>query len=101
MGLEVQRQGWSIQSTLAAVAIVITLGGICIGAYWNMMQVQAAQQATIESIKARLDISEKQIQLRSEADDRFASEMRTALAQINSGIADLRVLEATGKGLRK
>ncbi len=101
MALDPGSSIWSgIQSALAAVAIVVTLCGLAVGAYWNMQQVQAAQQATIESIKARLDIAEKQLQIRVDSDERFAGEMRAALVQINSGIADLRVLEAQrgGKG---
>lgn len=95
-----ERSHWTVQNILFAVTIVITVSGTAIGAYWNIQQTMATQAALIESIKARLDIQEKALALRTDADDRFSAEMRAALAQINAGIADLRVLEAQ-RGMKK
>jgi len=78
--------------------MVMGIVTMVMGAYWNILQTINAQQVTLAGYEARLTIAEKSLQARQAAEDSFASEMRSALAQIQIGIADLRVQEAQRLG---
>jgi hypothetical protein len=96
---------WTLANSLYLITIVVTISGVVLGAYWNLMQTISSQQVTLTAAisaqqvvlaayEARLSIAEKQIQSRLDAETAFATEMRSAIGQIQVGIADLRVQEA-------
>jgi uncharacterized membrane protein (DUF106 family) len=89
-----------LQNAFYTVTLIITVSGIMLGAYWNILQTLNAQQVTLAGYEARLTVAEKNLQNRQDSEDRFASEMRTALQQIQLGVADLRVQEAQRSGKR-
>jgi len=91
----------SYQNVFYTITLIITVVGIILGAYWNILQTINAQQVTMSGIEARLVVAEKQIQNRIDTEDRFASEMRAALHEIQVGVADLRVSEAQRTGIKK
>lgn len=91
---------WPIQNIFYSITLIVTVCGVMLGAYWNVLQTINAQQVTIAGIEARLVVTEKLLQSRQDAEDRFSGEMRAALASISQGVADLRVqiaLEQRGK----
>jgi hypothetical protein len=80
-----------------ALTLAVTVGALLLGAFWTLRSAQEAQQVALAGFEARLVIAERTITTRQETDDRFASEMRAALAVITNGVADLRVQEAKRK----
>jgi hypothetical protein len=82
------------QNVFYSITIVITVCTIVLGAYWNIIQTLNAQQVAMAGFEARLVISEKSLQNRADQDERFASEMRAALTEINKGVNALQVAEA-------
>jgi hypothetical protein len=84
----------SLQNIFYSLTLIVSIIGVMLGAYWNVLQTINAQQVTLAAYEARLTIAEKQLQARVDAEDRFSSEMRAALQAIQNGVADLRVQEA-------
>lgn len=89
-----QTHRWSISNILYSITIIFTVSGSLILAYWNILQSLNAQQVALASYEARLTLIEKIQSTKQETDERFASEIRAALNNINQGLADLRVQEA-------
>ena len=85
-----------LQNILYSITIVVTVCGIMLGAYWNLLQAINAQQVALAGFEARLVIAEKTLQQRQDSEDRFSSEIRAALTAITAGVADLRVKLAEG-----
>lgn len=77
-----------------ALTLAVTVGALLLGAYWTLRAAQEAQQVALAGFEARLVVAERALTTRQENDDRFAAEMRAALAVITNGVADLRVQEA-------
>jgi hypothetical protein len=80
-----------VQNIFYSITLVVTVCGIMLGAYWNLLQAINAQQVALAGFEARLVIAEKTLQQRQDAEDRFSSEIRSALTTITAGVADLRV----------
>jgi len=85
---------WVKSDFIHALTLVVTVGGLLLGAYWTLRQAQEAQMVALAGFEARLVVAERSITARQEAEDRFSAEMRAALAVITNGVADLRVQEA-------
>lgn len=96
----VVRTPW-FQNIFYSATLIITICGIILGAYWNILQTINAQQVALAGYEARLTVAEKNLQNRQDSDDRFASEMRAAMQTIQNGVADLRVQEAIRAGPKK
>jgi hypothetical protein len=96
-----EHKTFSLQNVFYTITLLITVVGVILGAYWNILQTINAQQVTMSGIEARLVVAEKQLQNRIDSEDRFAAEMRAALHEIQVGVADLRVSEAQRTGGKK
>ncbi len=85
---------WIKTETIHAAALIVTIIGMLAGAYFSLRSMEEAMQVQIAGLEARLVIAERAITTRQDAEERFAAEMRAALAVIQNGVADLRVQEA-------
>jgi hypothetical protein len=83
-----------LQNVFYSVTMIITVSGIMLGAYWNIIQTLNAEQVAMAGFEARLIIAEKTLQNRADQDERFASEVRAALIEINKGVNALQLTEA-------